>query len=344
MAEHEITPNGNSNQTEMNPTTQDLASHTPMAPESSLAAASPMAKAIPTPPITPQGGPTASQPNHGITHPVAPEGGIGAAPSPKHGVTHPVAPEGGLPAAPSPSLPIPPSFPNVPSFPIPPSFPTFPSPQYFGQVRFLNASTNSFPVNISVDHTTYAVNSRFGTITNYDWISDGFHTVTVRRATGLRTVLIQQTFPFSSGEKVTIVLVDTASGGLNMVRVSDRGCSNLPYHAGCYRAANMSCSGSSYDIMLYGGETVFRSIGFQEVTPYKQAMNGSYQFYVNHSNRFSMIREIPIIVIGAYGTGSRDHNPLLSFQVDINAGQNYTTYLIGNTWSDYMLRAFTVED
>lgn len=344
MAENEMTRNGNSNQTNMNNMTRDLSSATPMAPENGSAAASPMTKGIPTPPIAPEGGPAASQPDYGITPPVAPEGGFPAAPLPDHGVTPPVAPEGGIPAAPAPNLPILPSFPNFPSFPVLPSFPTFPSPQYFGQVRFLNASTNSFPVNITVDNTTYAVNSRFGTITNYDWISDGFHTITVRRATGLRTVLIQQTFPFSSGEKVTIVLVDTAGGGLNMVRVSDKGCSNLPYNAGCYRTANMSYSGSSYDLMLYGGEAVFRNIGFQEVTPYKQAMTGSYQFYVNNSNRFSVIREIPIIVIGAYGAGSRVNNPLLSFQVDINAGQNYTTYLIGNTWSDYILRAFTVED
>ena len=40
------------------------------------------------------------------------------------------------------------------------------SPRYYGQVRFLNASTNNFAVNITIDGTAYAINSRFGTISN----------------------------------------------------------------------------------------------------------------------------------------------------------------------------------
>lgn len=216
--------------------------------------------------------------------------------------------------------------------------------QYFGQVRFLNASSNSFPVTISVDQVHYAINSRFGTVSDYDWISDGFHTITVRRAVGLRTILLQQTFPFVSGEKVTMVLTDSGSGSLNMIRVSDMGCTNIPYGTGCYRMANMTCHGSSYDLMLYGGETVFRNVGFQQVTPYKQAMAGSYQFYIANSANFSVIREMPVIVIGVspiYGTASQ---PLASIQVDIDAGKNYTSYLIGSTWSDHSFRVLTVED
>ena len=227
-----------------------------------------------------------------------------------------------------------------------PGFPTFPgiSPQYYGQVRFLNASSNAFPVNISVDGTTYAINSRFGTITNYDWVSDGFHTVTVRRASGLRSILLQQNFPFVANQKVTMVLTDSASGGLEMIRVVDTGCSNMPYNSGCYRFANMAYSGSRFDLLLYGGETIFRNVGFQTVTSYKQAMSGSYQFYVTNSNTYTFLRELPIIVVGAAGTSANVQQPLVSFQVDINARQNYTTYLIGNTWSTNGLVALTVED
>lgn len=310
-----------------------------------------------TPPVAPEGGiPAAPGPGNGSNmpdFPIAPEGGMPSAPGDDSNIPSlPIAPGGGLPAFPGPDYPVPPiapeggipAPPGYPSFPSFPIFPSYPSPQYFGRVRFLNASTNSSPVNISVDNTTYAVNSRFGTITNYDWISDGFHTITVRRATGLRSILLQQTFPFSAGEKVTMVLVDSGSGGLNMVRVSDKGCSNLPQNAGCYRLANMSYSGSSYDLMLYGGETVFRNVSFREVTPYKQAMSGSYQFYVTNSGNFTVVREIPVIVIGTYTNGSMVNEPLISFQADISAGKNYTTYLIGNTWSDNTFRALTVED
>ena len=211
-------------------------------------------------------------------------------------------------------------------------------------MRFLNASTNAGTVNISVDNTSYAINSRFGTISNYDWISDGFHTVTVRRATGLRTILLQQNFPFKAGQKVTMILTDSASGGLSMVQVTDTGCNNLPYNAGCYRVANMSYSGSSFDVMLQSGEAVFRNVNFQEVTAYKQAMTGSYQFFLPTSNNFTVIREIPIIVIGTTTPSALLSQPITTFQVNIAARKHYTTYIIGNTWSNNSIRAMTVED
>lgn len=313
-----------------------------------------MVSAIPNTMSNRMNGNAASQNNnHGLTTPVAPEDSPPVDSGETHVPTPPIAPEGGRPVYPGdmtpsfpsfPSAPTFPSFPTFPSTPVFPSLPTFPSIQAFGQVRFLNASTNAGTVNISVDNTSYAINSRFGTISNYDWISDGFHTVTVRRATGLRTILLQQNFPFKAGQKVTMVLTDSASGGLSMVQITDTGCTNLPYNAGCYRVANMSYSGSSFDVMLQSGEAVFRNVGFQEVTAYKQAMTGSYQFYLTASNNFTVIREIPIIVIGTTSPSPLLSQPIATFQVNIAARRHYTTYIIGNTWSNNAIRALTVED
>lgn len=297
-------------------------------------------------PIAPEGGePVApiGPPEHIPTPPIAPEGGAPVGP-PEHVPTPPIAPEGGMPVAPIFPTPSFPSLPTFPSFPVFPSLPTLPSIRPMGQVRFLNASTNSFPVNISIDNTTYATNSRFGTISDYDQVADGFHTVTVRSATGPRAILLQQSFPFVAGKKVTMVLTDSTLGGLSMVQVSDTGCTNLPNGTGCYRVANMSYPGSSYDILLQGGQTVFRNVSFQRVAPYKQAMAGSYRFYVTDSSNLTVVREIPIIVIGTYPASGMINQPLISYQADIAAGRNYTTYLIGNTWSDQSLRAMTVED
>ncbi len=313
-----------------------------------------------TTPVAPEGGMpafpgnnfTGTDGDYGLTTPVAPEGGIPAYPgddttNPDYGLTTPVAPEGGIPAFPGnmmPSRPQRPNIPIIPTFPIFPSCPNCIIPSGYAQVRFLNASTNSFTVNISVDNTNYAINSRFGTVSNYDNISDGFHTVTVRRASGLRTILLQQTFPFSAGERYTMVLVDTAQGGLNMIQVASTGCNNMNFNTGCYRVANMSYSGSSYDVMLYNQNALFRNVGFQEVTYYKQAMAGSYQLYITNASSMTVIRELPILVIGAVTTGGFFNEPLLSYQIDIMAGARYTSYIIGNTWSDSGLRVLTLED
>lgn len=236
-----------------------------------------------------------------------------------------------------------PITPTTPNNPLYPSYPNI-SQQNFGQVRFLNASSNTFTVNIYIDNDAYAINSRFGTISNYDWIADGFHTVTIRRSTGMRSILLQQNFPFVASEKVTMVLTDSASGGLELVRIVDTGCTNLPYNSGCYRFANMTYSGSSFDVLLYGGETIFRNVAFQSATPYKQAVAGSYEMYVTNSAAYTFLRELPIIVIGTSGITNNTQEPLLSYTVDINAGRNYTSYLIGNSWSDLGMRVITVED
>lgn len=319
-----------------------------------------------TTPIAPEGGIPAfpgnmngsSNENSGLTTPIAPEGGIPAYPGNMNGsdensgLTTPIAPEGGIPAYPGnmngsgswrPGCNNCITFPTFPSFPSFPQPPVFPSNQY-GQVRFINASTNTFPVNFSIDGTNYASGSQFGNVSPYQSVSDGFHTISVNRTTGMQALLLQQTFPFTANQKVTMVLVDAREGGLDMIQVPDTGCRNLPSGYGCYRVANMSYSGSSFDVRMYNGDTAFRNVGFTQVTAYKRALAGNYTFYLSNTNFQSTLRELPVIIIGAITGNSPISRPLTTGNVTIQAGQNTTTYIIGNTWSSYSLRMLTVND
>lgn len=72
-----------------------------------------------------------------------------------------------------------------------------------------------------------ASNLRFGNISSYETISDGFRPVTIVSAVGPRMVFYNQTLPFVAGEKITMVVIDS-SNGLDLVRVSDLGCQNMP--------------------------------------------------------------------------------------------------------------------
>ncbi|MGL5437153.1 MAG: DUF4397 domain-containing protein [Lachnospiraceae bacterium] len=216
---------------------------------------------------------------------------------------------------------------------------------YYGQVRFLNASTYNMPVNIAIDDAVYSPNSQFSTISDYGWVADGFHTVTVRRATGPRTLLYQQTFPFMANQMITMILTDSSTGGMELVSVSDTGCSNLPYNISCFRFANMSYSGSDFDLQLSTGETIFNNIDFQAISTYKQAVAGTYQFNVVNSTAFPTPRNLSIIVIGNAGSAAAANQPLVTFDVDLTAGQNMTAYAIGNPWSaDYPLQVMVVLD
>ncbi len=343
---------------------------TPVAPEGGL----------PVFPGPSTGGGTDS--SQGLTTPVAPSGGTpvysGSSTNNSsdndYGLTHPIAPEGGSPVWPGGNTggngsgnssgsggnsgnggttiwPVFPWFPTCPNCGSCLSCggssgnnsTSTPSSQY-GQVRFLNASTANTNVSVTFDNTVYATNIAFGTISNYRPISDGFHTVSVRRTTGLQALVVQQSFPFSANQKYTLVLVDSAAGGVNLIQVDDTGCSSLSYNTGCYRVANMAYSGSSFDVFLLSHDAVFKNVGFQEVASYKQAIAGTYQFYITNSSNYSVIRELPVLIIGAVSTASGSGNPLVSYSVDIGAGKNYTSYLIGSSWSDLNFRVLTVED
>ncbi len=270
-----------------------------------------------------------------------------------YGIALPVAPPDSAPVAPLPSRPSQPVPPNRPSNPNPPrpnpnpGFPIFPNlpggNNEFSETRFLVAATNNFPVSLSVDSSVYDTSARFGVSTGYNYVADGFHTVTVRRASDLRAILFQRSFPFRAGERSTLVVVDSAQGGMDVIQVSDSGCRSLPSGYGCYRVANMSFSGSSYNVQLQNSGTVFRNITYGTVTSFKQALQGSYAFLVTNVSCCNGFRELPIIAIAVTGSGYAVSNPLLTVPVEIQAGKKYTTYLIGNNWSSFSLRAVTLE-
>ena len=105
---------------------------------------------IPTTPVAPSGGPPAIATDE--------EEAIAGIP------TTPIAPTGSRPVAPLPSYPVF-TFP-LPDFPVFPEFPTpsLPQPTYYGQVRFLNASTNGINLDAYIDGREFFSGSTFATV------------------------------------------------------------------------------------------------------------------------------------------------------------------------------------
>ncbi len=113
----------------------------------------------------------------------------------------------------------------------------------------------------------------------------------MRRTNG--QIYYQQTIAFVSGERLTMVILDTVSG-VSLTRVSDMGCTNVPAGYGCLRVANMSYAGSSYDVRTFNNQTAFAGIGYKEVTSYKQTSSGTYTFFVTGSQyAVSALGELP---------------------------------------------------
>lgn len=283
------------------------------------------------------------------TTPVAPPGGLPVYPGPDDpaaGIpTTPVAPSGGLPVYPGEPTVNPFPFPVFP-FPVPPTI-TIPGQGtvYYGQVRFLNASTTNVNMDAYIDGQNVFSGSTFATVSTYTQVSDGFHTVTVRRTNG--QIYYQQTLAFVAGEKVTLVILDTANG-ITLAKVSDMGCTNVPSGYGCLRVANMSYQGSNYDVRMFNNQTVFSGLGYKEISSFKQASSGNYTFFVtNAQNSLTSFGELPVILLSSltgYGcSGCAVNNPILTYSLNIRAGKTYTSYIIGNPWSN-MYQVYTLED
>ena len=302
------------------------------------AAAWPDISGVPTTPVAPPGGEPVWPDNDlaGVpTTPVAPPGGEPVWPdNDLAGVpTTPVAPPGGEPVWPGNTFP----------WPVPPVFPFPPSSPYSSQVRFLNVSTNGQDLDVWIDGRNIFSGSTFATVSSYIQVSDGFHTVTVRRTNG--PALYRRTLSFISGEKVTMVLLDTP-GGITLSRVSDMGCTNIPAGYGCLRVANMSYSGSNYDVRTFNNQIVFGGVGFKEVTTFKQTAAGNYTFFVTASQAsLTGFAELPVILLTAITGGCSAcmvNDPIMSFGISVRPGRVYTSYIIGNPWSN-LYRVYTLE-
>lgn len=252
------------------------------------------------------------------------------------GYTFPDYPSGsGTPVITFPSTSIPSvSFPSV----------SIPPVTYYSQVRFMNASTNGLNLDVYIDNQNVFSGSTFATVSVYVRVSDGFHTVTVRRTNG--PILYQQMLAFISGEKSTMVILDTSSG-VTLTKVSDMGCTNVPSGYGCLRVANMSYTGSNYDVRTFNNQVAFSGVGYKEVTSYKQTSAGSYTFFVTNSQvSFGSFNELSVIILTAL-VGSCSScgvsNPLLTFNINVQARRAYTSYIIGNPWSN-LFQVYTLED
>ena len=73
-------------------------------------------------------------------------------------------------------------------------------------------------------------------------------------------------------------------------------------------------------------------------------MAGTYLLFVSATSSYTFMQELPMLIIGvSENEAVIGGQPVLSFPQTIRSGRNYTTYLIGNTWSDYSLQTITLE-
>lgn len=252
-------------------------------------------------------------------------------------LSQPATPGIGPEGLPTPSLPN--QSPQTPEIPRPPiqGMPPLPEqsqPPNVGnsraRVRVLNGAANYGELTVTVGGETVASDLPFGTSTQYKNVKEGFQVVTVLATSYPRRIIYQEVIPFVATISVTLALVNTVNG-VGIQTVIDLPCMSSTRRLACLRMINLSYNSGPLDLVLEDGRVVFSDVRFKEVTNYKRANEGKYNFKViNSPNRpMPIVSDISLINDLTYQIGGR-WDALLEFSIDMKANTMYTIYILGN--------------
>ncbi|WP_343209342.1 DUF4397 domain-containing protein [Anaerolentibacter hominis] len=248
---------------------------------------------------------------------------------------------------------------NIPVIPLPPIVgtpdsgvqqPAAPGPGGYATIRFLHAADGYGPLNVQISNRTITSRLSYTRMTGYGRIADGFYTVTISSSRNTGNVYFRKRVPFNTGEKVTFAIV-RARRGLDLIRISDQSCVNRPRNRGCVRAVNLIYNSPALDVILNDGRVLFSDVRYKEVTAYKQARPGEYDYYVAETPysysptqaAADNLDDLPVIMNNFYLFGYGDVMPLVSSYITVEAGGTYSIYMFGNWDNSSDITVKTVE-
>ena len=187
----------------------------------------------------------------------------------------------------------------------------------YGTIRFLNAAVGYNPFVISINNRTAVDTLEYAEVSDYGRVSSGYQTITVAGRNGY--IYISKQLRITVGATMTIAIVNTA-GGLDLVEINDAVC-YTPLGGSCIRTCNLSYNAGPLTLSTYSGNVVFRNVGFMEVTNYTRVVPARYDIYVSNTNEV-----------------------LLSTEITVRSGSQYTIYLFNWTESPTAIRTLIIED
>lgn len=215
------------------------------------------------------------------------------------------------------------------------------------KVRALNAAAGFGEFKVMIGDIVLSESLPFGEVSEYKEVIDGFAAVTVTMVQNPQAVLLTKIVPFRKNDVLTMAIINSA-GGIDLQLVSEVGCENAANDMACFRVANFSYTSPPVDIMLESGEEVFTDVRFKEVTVYKQAIPGEYNFNVvlteekeqPNPNDLGVIEGEPSVEEGEVPEVSKE--TLAYFYEEFEPGKSYTAYIIGNTGFEPTLMVVTL--
>ena len=211
------------------------------------------------------------------------------------------------------------------------------------QVRFLNAVTEGGSLRITAGNRLLSSSLPPEGLSEYFTVAAGFRSFTFYDADHPWMLLFRSTLPLAAGDVVTLAVIRSGGGGLDLVRVDDRPCGVQGTDLGCIRCVNLVYDSPGLDLVLTDGRVVFTDVRFKEVTNYRRARPGRYDLYAAQtpsSERpdIETVEDLPIPV------ASWMPEPLASFFLDLRAGGQVSLFLMGDWGVSRELRVKAVEN
>ena len=220
------------------------------------------------------------------------------------------------------------------------------SSEQTAQVRFFNAAAGFEPFKVMIEETVISESLPYIHVTQYRTTNRGFQTITISSAENPNQNILTKTIPFQLGDKVTIAIINSANG-IDIKQMNDKACEPTP-RVSCFRMANFSYTSGPIDVLLEDGDVVFYDVRFKEITDFKQAFPGEYNFTIvltteqeTPVNEINVIAEPASTLEGEY-VGISIEKPLMYFYEDVEASEVYTAILVGNENYDQPLQVVTI--
>lgn len=215
------------------------------------------------------------------------------------------------------------------------------------KIRFFNAAAGYGGLEIVVAGQMISNNLPFGHETTYTMVPDGFQQVTITMVQDPEATLLNKRMPFRNCMNTTAAIVNTSTG-IEIMMINDTGCRIDESDRACFRVANLSYTSPPLDIVLENGNPVFEDVRFKNVTEYKQAVPGEYNFNVMVGRMAETVKNntvdiiMPEIPVEEGGYPGEVEQAYAYFFEDFEEGERYTAYIIGNKDYEPPLRVETL--
>lgn len=217
------------------------------------------------------------------------------------------------------------------------------------RVRFLNAAAGYGDLKVTVAGEELSKKLEFGKETDYKEINEGYQLVNITMVEQPQAVLLNKNMPFQNCMYTTAAIINTATG-IEIMMIPDIGCQPDKKEYACFRVVNLSYTSPALDVILENGNPIFEDVRFKQVTEYKRAVPGDYNFNVMLARTAEVLKNntidmiTPEIPIEEGGYPGETEDAYAYFFEEFEQGKRYTAYMIGNKEYEPTFRVETLED